>query len=63
VREGGWQQVEVASVLKMTVEENGIVGIRIGLRRYDYLNCSNNFNDRDLTARIFLVINVFRDIW
>ncbi len=33
VREGGWQQVEVAPFVKMTVEENGIVGIRIGLRR------------------------------
>ncbi len=33
VREGGWQQEEVASVVKMTAEENGTVGIRIGLRR------------------------------
>ena len=33
VREGGWLQEEVASVVKMTVEENGIVEIRIGLRR------------------------------
>jgi hypothetical protein len=32
VREGGWQREEVASVVKMTVEENRIVGIRIGLR-------------------------------
>jgi hypothetical protein len=32
-REGGWQGEEVASVVKMTVEENGPFGIRIGLRR------------------------------
>jgi hypothetical protein len=31
VREGGWQQEEIASVIKMTVEENGPFGIRIGL--------------------------------
>jgi len=33
VREQGWLQEEVASVVKMTVEENGPFGIRIGLRR------------------------------
>ncbi len=33
VREGRWLQKEVASVVKMTVEENGPVGIRIGLRK------------------------------
>jgi hypothetical protein len=32
VREGGWLREEVASVVKMTVEENGPFGIRIGLR-------------------------------
>jgi hypothetical protein len=31
-REGGWHQVEVASVVKIIAEENGMVGIRIGLR-------------------------------
>ncbi len=31
-RDGAWQKEEVASVVKMTVDENGIVGIRIGLR-------------------------------
>jgi len=31
VREGGWQQEEIASVIKMTVEENRPFGIRIGL--------------------------------
>jgi len=31
-REGGWLQEEVASVVKITVEENGPFGIRIGLR-------------------------------
>ncbi len=31
-REGGWLREEVASVVKMTVEENGPFGIRIGLR-------------------------------
>ncbi len=30
-REGGWQQEKVASVVKMTVEENRPFGIRIGL--------------------------------
>jgi hypothetical protein len=30
-REGGWQQEEVASVVKTTVEENGPFGIIIGL--------------------------------
>ncbi len=30
-REGGWQREEVASVLKMTVEENRPFGISIGL--------------------------------
>jgi hypothetical protein len=30
VREGKWQQEEVASVVKATDEENEIVGIRIG---------------------------------
>ncbi len=34
-REGGQQLEEMASVVKMTVEENGIVGIRIGLRQQD----------------------------
>ena len=29
-REGGWLQEEVASVVKMTVEENGPLVIRIG---------------------------------
>jgi hypothetical protein len=33
VREGGWLQEEVASVVKMTVEENGPFRIRIGLKR------------------------------
>jgi hypothetical protein len=32
-REGGWQQEEVGSVVKMTIEENGPFGIRMGLRR------------------------------
>ncbi len=32
-RKGGWQQEEVALVVKMTVEENRPFGIRIGLRR------------------------------
>jgi hypothetical protein len=32
VREGGWQRVEVVSVVKMTYEENGPFGIRIGLK-------------------------------
>ncbi len=32
-RDGAWQKEEVASVVKMTFEENGIVEIRIGLRR------------------------------
>jgi hypothetical protein len=31
-RERGWQREEVVSVVKTTVEENRIVGIRIGLR-------------------------------
>ncbi len=31
-REGGWLQEEVASVVQMTVEENGPFGIRKGLR-------------------------------
>jgi hypothetical protein len=31
-REGGWLHEEVASVVKMTVEENRPFGIRIGLR-------------------------------
>ncbi len=30
-REGGWLQEAVVSVVKMTVEENGPFGIRIGL--------------------------------
>ncbi len=30
-REGRWLQKEVASVVKMTIEENGPVRIRIGL--------------------------------
>ncbi len=30
-REGGWQREEVASVVKMTVEENRPFGINIGL--------------------------------
>jgi len=30
-RERGWQREEVVSVVKTTVEENRIVGIRIGL--------------------------------
>jgi hypothetical protein len=33
VRKGGWLWGEVASVVKMTVEENGPFGIRIGLKR------------------------------
>ncbi len=33
VREGGWQWEEIALVVKTTIEENGIVRIRIGLRR------------------------------
>ncbi len=33
VREGGWLQEDVASVVKMTVEKNEPFGIRIGLRR------------------------------
>jgi hypothetical protein len=32
VRDGAWQREEVASVVKMAVEENGIVEIRIRLR-------------------------------
>ncbi len=32
VREGGWLREEVASVVKMIVEENGLFWIRIGLR-------------------------------
>ncbi len=32
VREGGWLREEVASVVKMTIEENGLFGIRIRLR-------------------------------
>jgi hypothetical protein len=32
VRDGVWQREEVALVVKMAVEENGIVEIRIGLR-------------------------------
>ena len=32
VREGGWQREEVVSVVKMTYEENGPFGIRIGLK-------------------------------
>jgi len=43
VRAGGWLWEEVASVVKMTVEENRPFGIRIGLRRQDYFNCSNHF--------------------
>ncbi len=31
VREGGWLREEVASVVKMTIEENGPFRIRIGL--------------------------------
>jgi hypothetical protein len=31
-REGGWLQEDVASVVKMTVEENRPFGIRIGLK-------------------------------
>ena len=42
-REGGWQREEVGSVVKMTVEENGPFGIRIGLRQWDYFNCSKPF--------------------
>ncbi len=33
MRYGAWWEEEVASVVKTAVEENGIVGIRIGLRR------------------------------
>ena len=33
VREGAYLQEEAALVVKMTVEENGPFGIRIGLRR------------------------------
>jgi len=33
VRDGVWQREEVASVVKMAVEENGIVEVRTGLRR------------------------------
>jgi hypothetical protein len=32
VRDGAWQREEVALVVKMAVEENGIVEIRIRLR-------------------------------
>jgi len=32
VRERGWLQEEVASLVKMIVEDNGPFGIRIGLR-------------------------------
>jgi hypothetical protein len=32
-REGGWLREEVASVVKMTVEENGPFRIRTGLKR------------------------------
>ncbi len=42
VREGGWKQEEVASVVKM-IAENGPFGIRIGLERKDYFNCSKPF--------------------
>ncbi len=48
VREGGWLREEVALVVKTTVEENGPFGIRIGLDRKDYINCSKPFNDQDL---------------
>ncbi len=43
VREGGWLREEVASVVKMTFEENGPFGIRIRLERKDYFNCSKPF--------------------
>jgi hypothetical protein len=42
-REGGWQRVEVVSVVKMTIEENGPFRIRIGLKRKDYFNDSKPF--------------------
>ncbi len=32
-REGGWLREEVASVVKMTVEENGPFRLRTGLKR------------------------------
>jgi hypothetical protein len=43
VREGAWLREEVALVVKMTVEENGPFGIRIGLEQKDYFNCNKPF--------------------
>ncbi len=43
VREGAWLREEVALVVKMTVEENGPFGIRIGLKQKDPSNCNKPF--------------------
>jgi hypothetical protein len=42
-REGGWLREEVASVVKMTFEENRPFGIRIGLKQKDYFSCRKPF--------------------
>ena len=43
VREEGWLREEVELVVKMTIEENGPFGIRIGLEQKDYFNCNKPF--------------------
>jgi hypothetical protein len=48
VRDGGWLREEVASVVKVAIEENGPFGIRIGLERRMILIAVKHFNGRNI---------------
>jgi hypothetical protein len=56
VREGGWLQEEVASVIKTAVEENGRFGTSIGSEQRIILIAAKHFNDRNilLDYKVFL---------